>query len=296
MDKLRALQTFAAVAESRSFASAARYLNVSAPSITRIVGDLEADLGVKLLHRTTRSVTLTDIGARYLEDAKTLLADMQCADDAARGAHGTPSGTLRVTASTMFGMLYVSPIITQFLDQHEGVSVDAMFLDRVVNIIDEGIDVAVRIGELQDSSLMASRVGSVQLQVCGSPEYFRENGIPQEPADISNHRTIGLSLGNFQGGWAFADGVVVKPQHRLHFNTIPAALEAARSGWGLVRVLSYQIGPDLEAGHLQTVLHDFAPPSIPIHVIHGHGRRAAAKVRSFVDLSVETLRANKFLN
>jgi len=296
LDKLRALETFVAVAEGGGFATAARKLNVSAPSVTRLVSDLEAHLGVMLLQRTTRQVTLTDIGAQYLEDAKAVLADLQCADDAAQGAHGTPTGRIRVTASSMFGQIYITPIIADYLGRHAEVGVDAIFVDRVVNMIDEGIDVSVRIGELQDSSLMATRVGSVQLQVCGSPDYFKTHAIPQVPGDLLSHEMIGLPLGNFQGGWKFANDEIIKPEHRLTFNSIPAAIEAAKSGWGLLRAISYQIGPDLERGTLQSVLQDHAPEPIPIHVIHGQGRRASAKVRTFVDLAVETLRANPFLN
>lgn len=296
MDKLKAIEAFISVATEKGFAAAARKLNISAPSVTRLINELETELGALLLLRTTRSVSLTDTGERYLEDAKAIVEDLQCAEDAARGAHSAPTGTLRVTASTMFGQLYIAPIITDFLDQNADVSVDALFLDRVVSIVDEGIDVAIRIGELQDSSFMASRVGAVQLQVCGSPDYFKAHGIPQTPTDLLDHQTIGLLLGNFQSGWKFADNQIVKPSHRVNFNTIPAALSAAKAGWGLVRVLSYQIGPDLAEGSLKSVLQDFAPPPIPIHVIHRQGRRASAKVRAFVDLAVETLRENMFLN
>jgi len=296
VDKLRALETFITVAEGGGFAAASRKLNISAPSVTRLVSELEAELGVTLLQRTTRQVTLTDIGQRYLEDAKAALAELQAADEAAKGAHETPTGTLGITASSMFGSIYVSPIVTDYLNRYPEVSVNGIFVDRVVNMIEEEIDVSVRIGELQDSSLIAKPVGSVQLQICGSPHYFKTHGKPQTPKELLNHRTIGLTLGNFQAGWQFANGDVVKPEHRLSVNSIPAAISAAKSDWGLVRVISYQIGPELKEGSLQTVLQKYAPDPIPIHVIHGQGRRVTAKVRSFVDLAVDTLRANPFLN
>lgn len=296
MDKLRAINTFIAVAESGSFAKAARKLNISAPSVTRLVSDLEEELGVMLLHRTTRQVVLTDIGQSYLGDVRDLISDMKCAEDNARGANETPRGKLRITASTMFGQIYISPIITKYLKEYDKMSVEAVFLDRVVNMLDEGIDVAIRIGELDDSALMASRVGSVQAQICGSPNYFKENSIPQTPDDLLNHKTIGLKLGSMQGQWKFNDNSQIKPEHRLNFNSIPAAIEAAKSGWGLIRVLSYQIGPCLKEGSLQTVLQDYAPPPIPIHVVHGHGRRASAKIRTFVDMAAQALREDPFLN
>ena len=152
MDKLRAIETFVAVAETGGFAAASRKLGISAPSVTRIVSDLEADLGVRLLQRTTRQVTLTDIGRQYFEDASVLLADLKTAEDTVKGAHVTPSGTLRVTAPVMFGQHYITPVITHYLSRNSDVSVDALFVDRVVNIVEEGIDVAVRIGSLKDSS------------------------------------------------------------------------------------------------------------------------------------------------
>jgi len=296
MDKLRALETFIAVAETGNFSAASRKLNVSAPSVTRIIGDLEANLGVKLLNRTTRIVTLTDIGKRYLEDAKRVVEDLLMADDAAKGAHKAPTGTLRITASTMFGKIYITPIITEYLNLYPDVKIETLFVDRVVNMLEEGIDVAVRIGHLPDSTLMASRVGQVSLQICGCPTYFKENGIPQHPDDLKNHKLIGLNLGNFQNEWKFADGINIKPEYRLSFNSIPAGLEAAKSGWGLLRVLSYQIGPDMDTGCIQTVLSDYSPPSLPIHLLHGQGRQSSAKVRSFIDLATQRLRADPFLN
>lgn len=286
------MNTFVAVAELRSFAKAARKLNVSAPSVTRLVGELEEELGINLLSRTTRQVTVTEIGHRYLEDAKAVLSDLQLADEAAQGAHGTPKGEIRVTASSMFGNLYVTPIITKYLELYPETIVNGLFVDRIVNIIDEGIDVSIRIGELQDTNLIATRVGSVKLKICGSPEYFKSNSMPEKPKDLLGHNTIGLTLGNFQSGWNFSNGEIIKPDHRLIFNSIPAAISAAKSGWGLARVISYQIGPHLENGSLESVLEQFEPEPIPIYVIHNQGRKVSAKIRAFIDITVDTLRAN----
>lgn len=295
MDKLRALETFIAVADSEGFAQAARQLNVSAATVTRLVGELEAELGVTLLTRTTRQVTLTAVGQRYLEQAKGILAELQNADDTARGATSNPTGLLRITAPTMFGQMYITPIIAAYAKQYPDVSIDAIFQDSIVNVIDEGIDVAIRIGELPDSSLIAKEVARVQFKVCGSPDYLREASQLTTPADLPKHKTIGLALGGYPSDWLFANGERIKPNHQITFNTIPAGISAAVGGWGLVRVLSYQIAPELAAGKLVTVLDSNAPPSIPINVLHGQGRRSSANVRAFIDFAVANLRDNPML-
>ncbi|WP_262691937.1 LysR substrate-binding domain-containing protein [Kordiimonas aestuarii] len=295
MDRFRALEVFVAVAEAGSLAGAARKLSISAPSVTRIVGDLESHLGVVLLHRTTRFISLTDVGAIYLEDARRILQDLDAANDAARGAHHTPKGHLRVTASTLFGQIYITPIISEYLNLYKDTTVEAVYLDRVVNLLEEGLDVAVRIGQLQDSSLIATRVGAVRSVVCGAPAYFEKHGLPHKPEDLHDHTLIALKLANSRPGWRFADGEIkVKP--RLEFTSVPAAIAAAKKGIGLTRVLSYQIAPELEAGTLQTVMFDHAPEPLPIHILYGDGRRASGKVRAFVDLAVAQLRGNPFLN
>lgn len=296
MDKLRAMETFAAVAKTGSFAEAARKLKISAPSVTRLVSELETELGVMLVHRTTRQVVLTDIGQCYFRDVQNILSEMKSTEAAVRGSHQIPRGNLRITASSMFGQIYVTPIITQYLTEYPETSINAVFVDRVVNFLDEGIDVAVRIGELHDSSLIATRVGFIRPQICGSPNYFKTHQMPQTPDDLASHNTIGIQLGDLQETWRFANDKSFKPTHRLYFSTIPAAIAAARSGWGLVRVLSYQIGPCLKDGSLLSILQDFAPAPIPIHVVHSHGRKASAKIRAFVDMAVDTLRADPFLN
>lgn len=296
MDQMRALEVFVAVAEAGGLAGAARALFISPPSVTRIVGELEESLGVVLFHRTTRIVTLTDVGAIYLEDAKRILHDMETANDAARGAHRAPKGHLRITASTLFGQIYITPIVADYLNIYEDVTVEGVYLDRVVNLLDEGLDIAIRIGNLPDSSFIARRVGFVRPVVCATPEYLEKKGIPQTPKDLLNgHHLISQKLPNSRPEWRFADeNIKFKP--RLEFTSVPAAIAAGRSGWGIVRALSYQVGPDLEQGTLQTILSDHAPPELPVHIMYGEGRRASAKVRAFVDLAAEKLINHPLLN
>jgi DNA-binding transcriptional LysR family regulator len=298
MSRLHAMQVFVRVAETGGFAEAARQLNMSPPAVTRAVAALEDVIGTRLLTRTTRSVKLTEPGARYLEDCRRILADIDEAEAAASGSYTTPTGVLTVTASVLFGNHYIMPILTEFLDANPLVNGRAVFVDRVVNIIDEGVDVAIRIGHLPDSSYSAVRVGSVRRVVCGSPAYFDRHGMPQTPGDLVDHRIIASSGSWSSVDWRFGKdekiGVTVRP--RLSCSTYEAIIGAAVQGWGLARPLSYQIGPALEAGTLQTVLSDYEIEPLPVHVVHPEGRRAAAKVRSFVDLVVDRLRANRHIN
>jgi DNA-binding transcriptional LysR family regulator len=297
MDRWQAMRIFTEVAGSGSFAAAGRRLGLSPPAVTRAVAALEETIGTRLLTRTTRLVRLTEAGGRYLEDCRRILADIAEAEAAAAGAHATPTGTLRITASVLFGEIYVLPILTEFLDRYPSVSVSGLFLDRVVNIVEEGIDVAIRIGPLPDSGLVALRVGAVRRVVCGAPAYFARHGVPAEPRDLARHRVIAPTGASASLDWRFGPGpprsVAVQP--RLACNTNAAAIAAAVAGWGVTRLLSYQVAGLLAEGRLQRVLADFEEEPLPIHVIHPEGRRAAARVRSFVDLAVERLRANTLL-
>lgn len=295
MDRLRALEIFIAVANTNSLSAAGRKLSISAPSVTRVLGDFERSLGVILFHRTTRAVTLTESGQQFLEDAKRIVNEYQSATDAVKGAYREPSGLLRVTAPTLFGQYYVLPLLTQFMDQYPNVRVEAVFLDRVVNIIEEGFDIAVRIGELPDSNLIAAKVGSVRKVVCGHPEYFRTHGKPKLPKDLADHKLISATSLERMNEWRFRRGITVKVKPALSLNSLPAVIEAATSGWGLTQVVSYQIGPAQLAGKLETVLEEFEPDSIPIHLVHAEGRSASAKVRSFIDLAKQSLKANQQL-
>ncbi len=292
---MRALEVFAAVAEQGSLAGAARALLLSPPTVTRIVGELEDDLGVLLFHRTTRAVTLTEPGRCFLESARRLIHDYQDARDAVRGAQLEPKGLLRITASVLFGQHYVSPIVLDFLERYPQMSVDAVFVDRVVNLVEEGFDLAVRIGPLPDSNLIAIRVGEVRRVVCGCASYFERFGLPQEPGDLTKHQVIVARSSTRTDRWRFGRGISVRIQPRLSFSSVPAAIAAATSGWGLTRVLSYQVGPELGESRLKTVLSEYEPEPLPIHLVHAEGREASAKVRMFAEMTAAALRANPHL-
>lgn len=298
MDRVQTLEVFIAVAEAESFAAGARAMGLSAPSATRGVNALEDRLGVRLFTRTTRRVRLTDVGEAYLEDARHVLDQLQAADDAASGAATNPVGQLRITCSNEFGRLYVTPVLVDFLDSFPDVTADVVLVDRIVNMVEEGFDIAVRIGPLPSSGLSAVRVGSVRRVVCGSPAYFKEHGVPQSPDDLQKHRIVSVSPVSPVRDWKFGRDLqdVVRVNPRLSVSSVAAGIAVARRGWGLCRVLSYQIGPDMEAGALQTVLEEFEPEPLPIHLVHIEGRRAAAKVRSFIDFAKDRLRAIPVLN
>ena len=295
MDHIRALEVFVVVGEKGSFSGAARALSISAPSVTRIINELENKLGAVLLHRTTRHVSLTEVGAVYLEDARKIVHDLEIANDVASGAYRTPKGKLKITASTLFGEIYVSPIITEYLDLYPDVAVEALFVDRVVNRVEEGIDVSVRIGQLRNSNLFSRKIGSVYSTVCGSPAYFEKRGVPESPEELRQHQLVATMLPNSHPEWRFADGFALRIAPRLVYTSMSASIAAARSGWGLTRTLSYQIGPDIEAGTLQTVLSEYTPEPLPIHLVYSEGRRASGKVRAFIDLASKKLSENSLL-
>ncbi len=293
MDRFRELATFVAVAESGAFNAAARTLNLSPPVVTRLISALEQRLGARLLVRTTRRVVLTDAGTRLLADATRVLADLEAAESAAAGAHLSPQGLLRVTAPVLFGQQYVLPILRAFLDATPAVSASTLFVDRVVDLIDEGLDVAVRIGDLADSSLSAQRVGAVRLVVVAAPAYLARQAPPAELEDLARHRVV-QARSMAAGTWSFVkDGrrtnVAVQP--RLTVNTVAAAVDTAVTGWGVARALSYQVAEALAAGSLVELVPGSDDRELPIHIVHTEGRLSAAKTRAFVDFAAARLRA-----
>jgi DNA-binding transcriptional LysR family regulator len=296
VDRFIEIQVFVAVAEAEGFASGARKLGVSPPVATRAVADLEQRLGVKLLTRTTRYVRVTDAGKRYLDDCKRILGDILEADEAAAGINGEPSGHLAITAPVVFGRLFVQPGVIDYLNRYPKMDVSALYLDRVVNLLEEGLDAGIRIGELADSSMRAARVGTVRRVLCASPEYLSRMGIPQKPDDLFAHTIISASGVNPTVEWKFNQDKTVRIKPRLSVTTNESAIDSAVSHFGIARQMSYQIAPQLERGELKIVLSDFELKPLSIHILHREGRYASAKIRSFVDLMVERLRADKALN
>lgn len=299
MDRLQALEVFVAVAEHRGFAAAGRALGLSAPAVTRAVAGLEAHLGARLFRRTTRSVDLTEAGARFHGDARRLLAELAEAERAAVGLHAAPQGLLRVTAPSLFGRLHIAPLLADFLDAHPAVTAEALFVDRIVDLMEEGIDVAVRIGDLADSGLTAVKVGAVRRVVAASPTCWNAYGRPTQVADLATLPAIHTPPLDAKAVWRFVDGegraldVPIAP--RLRINSIEAARDLACQGRGMVRLYSYQLADALRDGRLEAVLQEAAPPPVPVHLLHREGRFVSSKLRAFVDFAAARLRADPAL-
>ncbi len=293
-DRLDALMIFVAVAEQQSFTDAARQLNRSPASVTRAVAALEERLQTRLFNRTTRSVALTDAGERYLDGCRRLLATYDELEAVNFGERIQPRGWINVTAPVMFGQLHVLSLVQSFLDEHPQVDVRLLLLDRMVSLVDEGLDLGVRIGHLPDSSLLGVRVGRVRRIVCGTPQYISRYGMPTTPHDLSEHRVVACtSVTPIPNRWSFhgPSGIIsVNVTPRLVVNTTAAAVAAALNDSGLICVLSYQAEPHAAEGRFQTVLLDYEPPPAPIHIVHPEGRHLSAKVRLFLDHLAKGLR------
>jgi len=296
MDRLDLMTVFVAVAEEQSFAGGARRLGMSPPAVTRAIASLESHLKVRLLTRTTRYVRVTEAGQRYLEDARRIISEVDEADESVAGINGEPKGLLSVTAPVLFGKLFVMPGIVEYLTRYPDMKVSAVFLDRIVNLLEEGLDVGIRIGELPDSSLNAIPVGYVRRVTCASSDYLAKHGMPQHPSELTKHYLVAAHSMSPANEWRFAQGIGIKINPHLMVTNNDSAIEAVVRGLGMTRLLSYQIAPYVASGQIQTVLCEFEPKALPIHVIHREGRYASAKVRAFVDLMVARLRADKSLN
>jgi DNA-binding transcriptional LysR family regulator len=298
MDRLACMRAFVAVAEEGGFAPGARRLAVSPPVITRQIAALEQHLGARLLERTTRQVRVTEAGTRYLGDCRRILAELDDVEAAVGGAHGAPRGLLGVTASVMFGRLFVAPLLVDFLAKYPEVTARALLVDQVVDLLEEGLDVAVRIARLGDSTLSAAKVGSVRRVTCASPQYLRQNGTPLHPRDLADHASFVFSTERAPPSWGFEQSgnrLTFRPRTRLLVNSSEVGIDAALSGAGITRVLSYMVASHVRAGRLRLILEDYEPEPLPIHVLYREGRRAPARVRAFVDFIVSHLRADKAL-
>ncbi|MBR0825470.1 LysR family transcriptional regulator [Bradyrhizobium manausense] len=288
MDRLDAMQVFVTVADLSGFAPAARKLRLSPSAVTRTIAALEEHLGARLLQRTTRQVTLTDVGTRYLERARRILADVEEADSSAQQERNRPSGRLVVSAPLGFGRLHVGPVMSAYLKRYPDVTGELRLSDHLVNLVEDAVDVAVRIGHLADSSLVARQVGEMRRIVVASPDYLKRHGEPKTPGALLQHQTLQFGPAS---NWRFVqDGrdIEVTPVARFISNSADAVLQHADAGGGVTRVLAYQAADGLKRGRLKIVLARFEQPALPIHVVYPTSRLLSAKVRAFIDLVVES--------
>jgi DNA-binding transcriptional LysR family regulator len=292
MDRLHVMEVFAAVADAGSFAGAARRLRLSPAAVTRAVAALEDRLGVRLVNRTTRSLSLTEPGLGYLAAVRRTLADLEEAERLAAGTSGVPQGHLRLTAPVTFGRMHLMPVLAEFLQGQQQLTASLTVLDRVANLIEEGFDVAVRIARLPDSTMVARRIGEVRRLLVAAPAYLAERGTPRTAEDLSGHAVVAFE-GMFPGGvWRFErDGrsETVELAPRLAVNDAAAAVASAERGQGITGVLSYMVAPQLAAGTLVPVLADLAPPPLPVQIVYPQSRLVAPKVRAFVDFAAPRL-------
>ncbi|WP_221138893.1 LysR family transcriptional regulator [Rhizobium lentis] len=294
MDRLDAMSVLLAVVDAGSLSAGARRLNAPLATVSRKVADLEKHLGARLVLRTRRGLSLTEEGRAFVAASRRILEDLDAAERQASGDHGALRGGLHVTAPIAFGERYLLPIALEFLKEQPDIDLRLTLVDRQINLADEQVDVALRIGHLTDSALIATRVGSVRRVICASPEYLARRGVPRRPEDLGRHD--GISFQGFATApkWRYRrDGpaFTIEPRSKLAVNTTEAAIQAAMAGIGIIRVLSYQISDQLRSGALQELLTEFAPEPLPVNVMHGPADPLSLKVRWFLDWIGPRLRA-----
>lgn len=287
------MTTFVRIVETGSLTAAADRLGTSPTSVVRSLSALEKSLGVRLLNRTTRRMALTEEGRDYFERCRHLLNDVEEAEAALLARQVKPAGRLVITAPVMFGRLHVGPLVTDFLAAHPAVRVELLLLDRVVDLIDEGIDLAVRIGTLPESSLVAIPLGSTRRIVCASPAYLAIHGQPENPAELQNHRGIKTTGSSLEADWPFQqDGRPerVAMPHVLASNHIDFAIDACLKGVGCGRFFAYQVREHLATGKLVRLLRDYETPPLPVSFAYPHARLLSSRVRAFIDQAAPRLR------
>ena len=293
MDRLDAMEVFVTAVEAGSLSAAGRKLGMPLPTISRKLSELEAHIKTRLLNRSTRQLTLTDAGQSYLAACKQILEAVREAESAAAGEYSAPRGQLTVTAPIVFGRLHVLPVTTEFLRAYPEVDVELVLGDRSLDLLEEHIDLAVRIGVLPDSSHLATRVGAIRQVVCASPAYLAEHGTPNEPHDLTRHACVTFAGFRQPAAWTFKAGrdkVEIPVHSRLVVNTAEAAIDAALAGAGLTSVLSYQVESAIKSGALQIVLPDFEPAPLPVSLVYAGQRQLPQKLRAFLDFATPRLR------
>lgn len=290
MDRIEAMAALLEVVRCGSFSAAARTLGIAPTSLTRKISDLEARIGARLLNRTTRSLSLTEVGAAYVQAARRIVDDVEEAERAASGEYAEPRGELVITAPTMFGRLHVVPIVAQFLSEFPKIDIRLLLTDSVVHLVDERVDLAVRLGKLADSSLVARQVGVMRAVTCASPGFLAAHGMPATPADVGSMPTIAVDgIASTRQQWRFGEhSVAIQP--RMTVTTNEAAVEAAVLGVGLTRQMLYQVADRLAAGSLRLCLREFEPPPRPVHVLQLSRDYLPLKARKFLDMAVPLLR------
>ena len=287
MDRLAAMQAFVEIVDRGSLTAAAESLHRSQPAMVRTLAALETHLGARLLNRTTRRMSLTEEGRDYLQRCRGILADVEDAERAAGPVEGEPEGRIRLSAPVLFGQMHIAPMLSEFLQRYERLQLELLLFDRIVDLVDEGCDVALRIGELRDSTMVATRIGQMRRVVCASPALLEEVGMPEHPTDLA-----GLPCVCFQGlaaddVWRFRDarqtfGVRVKTS-RLRCNQAHVAAGACADGLGFAQLLMYQVQPLIEQGRLKLVCEDFEVSPLPVSLVYPSGRLLSARVRVLLD-------------
>jgi DNA-binding transcriptional LysR family regulator len=287
------MEAFVRVADSRSFSEAARRLRLSKSVVSRQVSALETQLGARLFHRTTRSLSLTEVGQAYYERCARILAEIEEANLSVSSLQGEPRGTLRINAPMSFGVLHLAPLLPSFLERYPLIDIDMAMNDRFVSLIDEGFDVAVRIGKLEDSSLIARHLAVARRVVCASPAYLERRGVPATPDDLADHCCLTYANRTTPEEWSFQtrDGQrwPVEVHGRLRVNNGDVLRAAALGGVGIITLPSFIVGRDLQAGTLVALLADYLPQDLAIHAVYPHNRHLSPKVRAFVDFLVEQI-------
>lgn len=287
MDRLDELQVFLAILDGGSLAAAARKLMRSAPAVTRVLGMLEQRLGARLIERSTRRLTPTEAGLQFAQQARRVLGEYEAA--LASHAPSAPRGMLRITAPVVFGRRHVTPLVAKFLAAHPEVQANLVLADRNVDLIEEGIDVAFRIGALPDSGMVARRLGQVRRMLVASPAYLKRRGAPQRPSDIAAHDIVLNTTARPLPEWRFRHKgreLAVRFQPRLQLNDVEATLNTVRSGFGIGRFLSYQVAADLDKGKLVALLEAYEPAPLPVQLLMPSGRHMPSRVRTFVDVAM----------
>lgn len=294
MDRLEAMELLVAVAETGSLTAAGRRLGVPLPTVSRKLAELEAHLGTRLMARSTRRMDLTESGRTYLEACRRILDAVSEAERVAAGEHSAPKGELVLTAPIVFGRLHVLPVVTEFLALYPEIDVCLLLADRNLHLIEDHIDVAVRIGALPDSAMLGTRVGTVRRVVCASPDLLARLGTPKRPQDLAGLPVVTFEGPGSPGQWRFGRGkgreTVVAVRPRLSVNTAEACIDAAAAGVGVTRVLSYQAAGGVADGRLRIVLEAFEPEPLPVTLLHQAQGAMPLKMRSFLDFAVPRLR------